>query len=192
MDPRDGEGGNLKNRNTFKIQAHSNATNNLLRKEIIDMKNIRIGISAFLFAILMGAVTAMPGWTAQGPGDGTCSAVNIFDGVQVTIDGTVASIGYSGQGMKIDIETDIVTVYGIGSIRFWDNIGIARPEVGEFLAIEGYEVTFSDGNTKIIAYSVTIGDETVILRDEETGAPVWRGAGQGRGAGHRGGCRLLQ
>lgn len=156
------------------------------------MKNMRIGITALLFAILMGAVTAMPGWTARGPGDGTCSAVDIFDGVPVTIVGTVASIEYSGQGMEIDTGTEIVTVYGLGSIRFWDDMGIARPEVGEYLVIEGYEVTFSDGSTKIIAYSVTIGDETVILRDEETGAPVWRGAGQGRGAGHRGGCRLLQ
>jgi hypothetical protein len=156
------------------------------------MKNIRIGISALLFAILIAAATSVPGWTARGPGDGTCSALDIFDGVPVTIAGTVASIKYSGQGMEIDTGTEIVTVYGIGPISFWDDMGIARPEVGEYLVIEGYEVTFSDGSTKIIAYSVTIGDTTVTLRDEETGAPVWRNAGQGRGAGHRGGCPLLQ
>ena len=129
----------------------------------------------------MGAVTAMPGWTSHGAGNGAGPTVNIFDGVPVTIVGTVASIGYSGQGMEIDTGTDIVTVYAIGPVRFWNDIGIARPGVGEDVSIDGYEVTFSDGSTKIIVYSVTIGEDTVMLRDKRTGAPAWRGLGHTSG-----------
>ena len=168
--------------NTVKIQEYSNVKDNLLRKEIMDMRNIRIGISAFLFTLLIGVLTAVPGWTqAQGPGNCAGPTLNIFDRVPVTVEGTVVGIGEIGQEIQIDTGGGIfVIVYGIGPIHFWNDIGIDRPGVGEPVSIEGYEVTFSDESTKIIASSITIGEGEntveILLRDE-TGAPVWRGPG---------------
>ena len=135
------------------------------------------GITIIIFTLIMIMATAETVWAGRGmgPGDGTGLVTNIFDGIAVEITGTVAAIGLLGQGCQIDTGTEVVTVYGLGPIRFWNGLGMDRPTVGEAVTIEGYEITFSDGSTKIIAFSVTVGDETVVLRDAETGTPLWRG-----------------
>ncbi len=133
-------------------------------------------LTAMLF--LLAAPMAFAGH-GNGAMDGTGPIMNITDGTAVDISGIVTAIGIPGAGMSIDTGSEIVTVYGIGPQKYWDAAGIARPEVGEEVTVSGYEVTLSDGTTKIIAVSITIDGQTIELRDADTGAPMWRG-GQNR------------
>ncbi len=113
--------------------------------------------------------------------DGTCAAVNIFDGEAVTVTGTVSEIQNYGQGVQIDTGTETVTVYGLGPIRYWEQLDADYPAVGDTISVSAYNVTLSDGSARTIAASVSIGEETVALRDADTGLPLWRGQGHGRG-----------
>ena len=131
-----------------------------------------------IYTLMLTPVISMAG-NGHGPGDGTGPIVSIYDGTPVVISGIVANVGTQGQGLSIDTESGIVTVYGIGPVRYWDSTGVARPQVGETIKVNGYEVTFSDGTRKIIATSIEINGNEIQLRDATTGAPLWRG-GMGR------------
>jgi len=129
------------------------------------------------------------------------SGVNIFENATaVTITGKVSVAAYQGDGLQVDNGTEIVTVYGMGPIWYWNSLGIERPAVGDAVTIEAYEVKFSDGSVKNIAAKITINGETpqsIELRDKETGAPLWRkGCGSGRGfkncPGANGTCPMVQ
>ena len=137
-----------------------------------------------------GNITATPatGNTAATPCTGTClnAAATIFNGAPVNISGTISEVLYYGQGIKIDTGNEVVTIYGFGPFWYWDQLGVARPVVGDSIAVEGYNVTYSDGSEKIIAMSVTVNEVAVSLRDSETGAPLWRGGLGNRGAGNTG------
>ena len=128
-----------------------------------------------------------------GPGNGTCTIANIFEGEAVTVSGTIADIAYYGQGFQVETGEKTVTVYGLGPIWYWEQLGVKYPAVGDEIKVNGYNVTFSDGSVKFIAASVIVGDEEdkdqeIALRDSDTGAPLWRG-GQGRGfRGNGGAC----
>ena len=120
---------------------------------------------------------------------GTCAysgtgmlGVNIFENAPaITITGKVSSAAYYGQGLQIDNGTEVVVVYGIGPVWYWNSLGIERPAIGDDVTAEGYEVTFSDGSVKNIAAKITISgetDQTIELRDADTSAPLWRKAGK--------------
>ncbi len=113
------------------------------------------------------------------------SGVNTFENATaVTITGKVSVAAYQGDGLQVDNGTEVVTVYGMGPITYWNSLGIERPAVGDEVTIEAYEVKFSDGSVKNIAAKITINDETpqsIELRDKETGAPLWRSKGCGKG-----------
>lgn len=111
-------------------------------------------------------------------GYGTCQLIET--GTPMEITGVVSEIGLQGQGLKVDTGDGIVTVYGMGPIRYWTESGIDRPTVGEEVLINAVEVTFSDGSKKIIALDITMmvdGEriETIDLRDD-SGLPLWRGS----------------
>ena len=108
---------------------------------------------------------------------GTCQLIENGEPLEIT--GIVAEVGTEGQGLKIDTGDAIVTVYGIGPLRYWTDQDVARPTVGEEITINGVEVTFSDGSSKIIATGVEIGGETIDLRDD-SGLPLWRGGNSQR------------
>lgn len=131
--------------------------------------------------VLVAAPTVFAG-NGQGAMDGSGPLMNITDGVPVEVSGVVSEIGTQGAGMSVDTGSEIVAVFGIGPQKYWDAAGIARPEVGEEVTVSGYEVTLSDGTTRIIAAAITVGGETITLRDATTGAPLWRGM-KGNGAG---------
>ena len=99
---------------------------------------------------------------------------NVLSGTLVTIAGTVIGIG-SFNGLVLDTGTSQVTIYGIGPEWYWEKNEVDRPEIGDSVTVNAYEVLFSDG-TRYIASSVTIGSDTLNLRDSETGCPLWRGA----------------
>lgn len=155
------------------------------------MKNRKIekmqGMTITLITLVIIMVTTGTVWAGRGMGTG--SVTNIFDGLAVEITGTVAAVGMFGQGYQVDTGTEVVTVYGLGPVRFWNSFGLDRPTVGEEVTIEGYEITFSDGSNKTMAFSVTLGDDTLVLRDADTGTPLWQGnAGGDRRCGCGGKC----
>ena len=151
------------------------------------MKNIKfkviVTLTALSFFIAAPSVFAGNG---KGPGNGTGPIYNITDGAPVQVTGIVANIGTRGSGIGIDTGSEIITVFGMGPLAFWDASNIAKPEIGEEIIVNGYEITLSDGSARIIAESVIIGGQELILRDSESGLPLWRG---GFGKGQKsGGC----
>ena len=108
---------------------------------------------------------------------GTCRMIET--GEPMELSGTIAEVCTEGQGLKIDTGDAVVTVYGIGPIRYWADEGVARPTVGEKVSINAVEVTFSDGSTKLIATDMTVSGETIDLRDD-AGLPLWRGGSSQR------------
>ncbi|MEZ4524749.1 MAG: hypothetical protein R2941_02365 [Desulfobacterales bacterium] len=122
----------------------------------------------------------------QALADGTCPAANIFDGEAVTVTGTVSEIQNYRQGVQIDTGTETVTVYGLGPVWYWEQLDADYPAVGDTISVSAYNVTLSDGSVKTVAASVSVGEETIALRDADTGLPLWRG--HGRGQGFRGKC----
>lgn len=133
-----------------------------MKKGEKNMKNIKsivvVTFTALSLLIMAPAVFAGNGkGLSQGAGDGTCPIHSILDGVPVVIEGTVASIGTQGNGIGIDNGVEIITVFGMGPLAFRDAAGIEKPEIGEDIVINGYEITLSDTSTRIIASSVIIG-----------------------------------
>lgn len=114
---------------------------------------------------------------------GTGIFVDICAAPQIIISGTISDADLSsGQGIQVDTGSELVTIYGIGPIRFWDSLDVARPTIGDNVTIDAREVTFSDVSTKIIAISITFNfidsddDITIELRDEGNYClPNWRG-----------------
>ncbi|WP_373500926.1 hypothetical protein [Desulfococcus sp.] len=167
------------------------------------MKIFRIILTAaFVFGLAASAMgfegngSDMPrGIHGYGAGDGTGPIHDVLSGEQpVPITGTVKNVGPFFEGLEIDTGSDeTITVYGIGPLFYWDSIGIARPVVGDVITVNGVDVAFSDGSTRTVAISITIGTDTIPLRDEKTGLPLW-GRNQENGNGrmkhdHRKGFR---
>ena len=150
------------------------------------MKGLKAMVLAFCLAVgsILGSGAVWAGY-GVGAGDGTGPLYNIYDGTAVSLTGIVASVGTFGQGLEVDTGDGLVTVYGIGSYRYWDSLGVPFPSVGEEVAVDGYEITLSDGTTRIIATSITVSGVSIELRDSETGMPLWRG-GFGAGGGNAG------
>jgi hypothetical protein len=142
-------------------------------------------LMVFLLSTGLGlAGNGKGGGNGNGGGGGYCGGTGlslVCAGAPVTITGTVSQESYLGSGLQIDTgatEDPIVTVYGIGPYWFWEDI--ARPSIGEEVTVEGMNVTFSDGSTKIIVMSITVGDKTIDLRAACVagvgGWPLWRGS----------------
>lgn len=109
-----------------------------------------------------------------GPGSDRPERIDVLAGTPVTVAGTVSDPVEGSRGLQVDTGTEIVAVHGIGPGRYWEEMGVDRPDVGDEVSISGYEVVFSDGSTKIIAASVAVGGTEVALIDSETGMPLWR------------------
>jgi hypothetical protein len=112
----------------------------------------------------------------NGVANGTGPIHDIYAGTPFIYVGEV--IECQGGGMVIATETENVTVYGIGPIRYWDELGVVRPAVGDNVTVSGYAVDYN-GVVRNMATTITFsndeGTETVVdLRDPETGAPLWR------------------
>ena len=126
----------------------------------------------------------------NGGGGGGTGLSLICAGDPVEIAGTVSQGSHYGSGLQIDtmatVDLDpIVAVYGIGPYWFWEDKGVARPEIGDEVSVDGVAVTFSDESIKIIAMSITVNGVELQLRVECVdeagndvvggGQPLWRG-----------------
>lgn len=124
-------------------------------------------------------------------GNGTGPIHNILEGTPFSYTGTVVSVGYQQSGMVLATGEGEVTVYGLGSWRYWESLGVNLPDVGNSISVSGYTVDYN-GVPRNILMSVIIDGVTVQLRDPETGLPLWRGGngygGNGNGGNGTGDC----
>jgi len=111
-----------------------------------------------------------------GTGNGTGPIHDISAGTPFTYEGDV-SYPVPGQGLLLALSDGTnVTIYGIGPVRYWESLGVDRPAVGDTVKADGYAVDYN-GEVRNIAMSITVGTDTVQLRDPDTGVPLWRGKG---------------
>jgi len=138
------------------------------------MKKLSLMIVLFLMMLSLTVYAGNgKGNFKRGSGEAkACS--NVLSGAPETITGNVIGIG-NHDGLVVDTNSGPITICGIGPEWYWEDKGVDRPDVGDGVTVDVYAVLFSDG-TRYIASSITIVGETLILRDPETGCPLWRGA----------------
>lgn len=98
---------------------------------------------------------------------------NGLSGTSETLTGIAIGIG-NHDGLVVDTNNGPVTIYGIGPEWYWEANSVDRPEIGDSVTVVAHAVLFSD-ETRYVASSITIGSDTLQLRDTETGCPLWRG-----------------
>ena len=105
--------------------------------------------------------------------------LSVHDAVLETIVGEVADVG-TFDGLKIDTgDGEIITVYGLGPVSFWESEGVDRPVLKDQISVDVKKIVFSDSTfNKYILMSLTYTDPdpdvNIKLRDESTGCPLWR------------------
>ncbi len=145
-------------------------------------------ISLIALALIFGLFCTTLTWAGNGNGvaasgvaarDGSMLSLDLTD--TITVAGTVISSGVAGSGLIVDEGNGVITtVYGMGPLSYWESLEVAKPTVGESVAIDALEVTFSDGSTRLIAVSLTIDDTFITLRTDD--GPSWRGINKGNGS----------
>ncbi|MGA1868355.1 MAG: hypothetical protein ACMUJM_07390 [bacterium] len=136
-----------------------------------------------LFVLAVICVCALSGiaFAGQGKGvmDGTGPQTRLLEGEPVEVSGVVASVQSNGVVVIDTGDEQLVPVYGLGPQWYWEAFEVSSPELNDPISIIGRELTFSDGSSKIVAFTVTLTvdddvDVTIELRDSETGTPLWR------------------
>ncbi len=114
-----------------------------------------------------------PAWEVRGPRERPEPITDILSGEPFKITGVVAAI-MNPQGIEVETADGTLTLFGIGPLRFWDEIGVAPPEIGDTVVATGYAVDY-EGLERYIVMTIAVnGEEEVELRDPDTGAPLWR------------------
>ena len=113
----------------------------------------------------------------NGDGEGSGPIHDIFSGTLFIYTGTIIGC-VPGEGVKLSVDTTVdptgeVIVYGIGPSSYWEGeeVDVPRPAVGDEITVEGYTVVY-DSVSLNIATKISIGDDEVLLRDED--GPIWR------------------
>ena len=140
-------------------------------------KLLVLALAAVLAVTFAGEAMAGRG---QGGGNGVANGTgpihNILAGTAFQFTGTVVEF-LLGEGMLISTANGNVVIYGIGPVRYWASLGVERPAVGEDVSVTGYTVNYNE-DYRNIAVTMTVGENTVLLRDPDTGLPLWRQGGQ--------------
>lgn len=142
------------------------------------MKKTLIISSAIILMVISLTVGLSFAGNGRGNGTGICdkigdSVCDICAGDSFDSTGAVISM-VRGQGILLATENEgNITIYGIGSVRYWESQDVERPVVGDSITVYGYTVDYN-GVVRNIATSVVVGDSTVELRDPVTCVPLWR------------------
>lgn len=128
--------------------------------------------AAFLFVCLTSIAFAMNGKGA-GDGNGPLAIHEITGPFEYT--GVIVTAGVPGDGIVIDVDGELVTIYGLGPSSYWDTFGIDKLEalaVDKTISVTGIVVDY-DGVERNLATTITVDGETINLRDAD-GDPLWR------------------
>lgn len=100
---------------------------------------------------------------------------NICQGAPFSCQGLVVhEIGpQEGQGLVLLVEGRTMTIYGIGPQRFWNEMGMDRPRLGQRLAVRGYAVDYN-GVERNMATHLLVDGQSVNLRRTEDCLPLWQ------------------
>ena len=128
---------------------------------------------AMVLLLMMVSLTAYAG-NGKGNHKQEKNMVCLTDLTTLLISGKVVDVGYR-DGIVVDTGSNSVNIYGMGPEWYWEAKNVDRPDIGDSIDALCYMVTFSDGTTRYVAQSMTIGTETIELRDSKTGCPLWRG-----------------
>jgi hypothetical protein len=90
--------------------------------------------------------------------------------------GDVISVGVPGQGLVLALADRNVAVHGLGPLWYWDSHQWPSPMVGQAVIATGYRVNYQ-GNLFYVADSLSFGGNTLHLRRDDNGLPVWHGRG---------------
>lgn len=96
---------------------------------------------------------------------------NLCVGTAETITGTVKTVGVPGNGLVLNTANGDITVYGVGPYWYWDKQNVDLPDIGE--VVTAVVSNISTTNYKILL-SITVGSQTLQLRDPATCLPLWR------------------
>lgn len=128
------------------------------------------------------------GGNGDGNGDGNGNAMgpayNLLDGTPFSFSGTVVEVGTFGSGITVSTIAGNITVTGLGPNRYWFNLNLTKPVIGDTVSGKGYTVNYNE-TVRNVMTEITVNGNLVPLRDEN-GLPLWRGQGR-RGFGHGGG-----
>ena len=131
-----------------------------------------------VFVTLISLLTLLGDGYAKQQRGAENACLNVLKGTLVTLRGTVVDIGPHGNGLVLNTGNEEVVVFGLGPLGYWEKNEVDRPEVGEAITVLAYALSFSE-TTRYIAASITIdegttAEETITLRDPDTGCPLWR------------------
>lgn len=134
-----------------------------------------LGASLLLAGFAGGAIAPSAG-AQPGPG----ASERVYDPATVeTVTGTVTAIervpskrpGHAGVHLTLKTAQGAIAVH-LGPAWYID-AQEPRLKVGDAITVKGSRVTVG-GKPAIVAQSVTLGDQTLVLRDD-TGRPAWAG-----------------
>ncbi len=90
--------------------------------------------------------------------------------------GDVISVGVPGQGLVLALADRNVAVHGLGPLWYWDSHQWPSPAVGQAVIATGRRVRYQD-RIFYVADSLSFGGNTLNLRRDADGLPVWHGRG---------------
>jgi hypothetical protein len=100
------------------------------------------------------------------------SQLVVCSGSPETISGVVVSVGTPGGGLTIEVNGALETVYGLGPSWYWSDAGLARPVVGDSVALTFSHVTTTDER---VILTISVNGRELQLRDPSSCAPLWYG-----------------
>jgi hypothetical protein len=122
--------------------------------------------------VLLFAVPAAAAGPGMGMGGGACLQQNVWTGEPFEVEGTVTSTAPRGTITVSESDGGSMLVMGLGPPWFWRDLGVDMPGVGDGVEVEGRTLDCGAGPENV-ATSITVGGETVELRDPTTGLPLW-------------------
>jgi hypothetical protein len=119
---------------------------------------------SLVLAVLLSVAIAPAAWSAT------------FTLIDEPIIGAVYKCETGTSGIQIETDAGIVSIFGMGPASYWGDVPF--PEVGETIQIWVFEVTYIEGDPKLVAQSIDVNNDgavDIILRDAD-GVPLWRGS----------------
>jgi hypothetical protein len=151
-------------------------------KEELMMKRRMVAVIVVLALVLLSPMWALAG-NGKGVMDGTGPAPkhDLLAGTSFTYTGIVTDCN-DGQGLVLSVtdpdsgSSSEIVILGIGPQRYWDLMGVSRPDVTDVITVKGYTITVGELAFNV-AFEITFeGEEPIQLRDPDTGLPLWRKA----------------